>query len=206
MRRRIGMITGFALLAAIGLGPLGPSPAQAAAMTKAREPYSVFAVSIKAPKKVKAGTKYTYIINLKNKGPYSADWDIGGLLPEGIATTLTWRGPKGTSCVWYRFTGFWCWGPYEVPAGGKTWLAITVTLKKGTRGTLKAKLGGETCDCPDGSESIGRDEWKRLGIKNYFWAKTVKTTIVSPKSHVYIPPPPKPPVQAPPHHNRRKGT
>jgi hypothetical protein len=216
MRRRIGMIAGFALLASLGptsighastgLAPMPAAAMPASATTQAREPYSVFTVSVKGPKKVKAGTKYTYYIKVTNKGPYSADWDIGGYLPDGIVTTLTWRGPKNTSCVWYRFTGFWCWGPYEVPVGGSSWLAITVALKKGTRGTLKARLGGETCDCPNGSEDLDRAAWKRLGIKNYFWAKTIKTKIVPPTSHVYVPPPPKPPVKAPAHHNRRKST
>ncbi|MBO3745797.1 hypothetical protein J5X84_06910 [Streptosporangiaceae bacterium NEAU-GS5] len=211
------MIAGTVLLATSALVPIGPSaqagaaaaPSSAASVTaKAREPFSVFAVSVKGPKKVKAGTKYTYLINATNKGPYSADWDLGGFLPDGIVTTLTWRGPKNTQCVWYRFAGFWCWGPYEVPVGESTWLAITVTLKKGTKGTLKAKLGGETCDCPTGSEGLSRQEWKRLGIKNYFWAKTVKTTIISKKAarHIYVPPPPKPPPHEPVHHNRRKST
>src|SRR5262245_49776801 len=119
MGRRFGVIAGAVLLATSALVPIGLStPAGAAAApssaaAKAREPYSALAVSIKGPKKVKAGTKYTYIIAAVNKGPYSADWNLGGYLPEGIVSTLTWRGPKNTQCIWYRFDGFWCWGPLE---------------------------------------------------------------------------------------------
>ncbi|NRQ31358.1 hypothetical protein HII36_05830 [Nonomuraea sp. NN258] len=158
--------------------PIAASAVTAAAV-QAEDPYSEFAVSVKAPKAVKAGRKITYKIDVENLGPHQADryW-LGGRLPKGIKSTVTWRAEEDTECFFDR-EGFWCWGPWVLEKGDTDWLDITVTLKPGTKGTVTATLGADVYDVPTGMENLDKEEIDRLGgFQTWFFAKKVKTKIV----------------------------
>ncbi|SDG42691.1 conserved repeat domain-containing protein [Sinosporangium album] len=151
--------------------------APAAAATKATEPYSTFAVSVKAPKKVRAGSKITYRITAVNRGPHTADnYYVGGLLPKGIGSTVRWDGPEDTECE-FEDNAFFCTSPYYAEVGDKEWLDIEVRLKKTTRGYARAQLGVVAYDFPTGSETLSKEELDAAGIKSWFFSKKVKTAI-----------------------------
>ncbi|MFI6321411.1 hypothetical protein ACIBG8_27995 [Nonomuraea sp. NPDC050556] len=160
--------------------PASAAPAAAAKTTKADDPYSVFDVQVKAPKTVKRGGKITYRISAVNTGPYQADnYYMGGPLPKGIVSKLRWNGPDGTQCDWDS-SGFWCWGPWILEKGDSDWLTITVTLKKGTKGTAKTRLGAIVYDVPTGMEDLNKEELDRVGgFNTWFYAKSVKTKILN---------------------------
>ncbi len=185
MRHPIAKIATLALVAPLaGATFLAAAPASAApasvktAATKADDPYSKFGIIVKAPKKVRAGGKITYTIAAVNHGPYTADfYYLGGKLPKGIYGSVSYKGTKGTKCSFYS-DGFWCWGPYALEVDDYDFLQITVKLKKGTKGTAVARLGALSADIPTGAENLNKERWKELGIKSYYWWKTVKTKIV----------------------------
>ncbi|WP_327586363.1 hypothetical protein OHA25_04620 [Nonomuraea sp. NBC_00507] len=155
-------------------------------------PYSSFKISVKHTTRTKRGGKITYYVKAKNLGPHYADYYwMGGEVPKGVVPTLRWGGPKGTKCTW-EDRWFWCWGPIRLEKGKTDWLNFQVTLKKGTTGTAKARVGVLSFDVDQGMENMSEAELKRLGIKGYHWLKTVKTTIVSPSraGRGYTPPPP----------------
>ncbi|MGP3962884.1 hypothetical protein ACTWPT_43525 [Nonomuraea sp. 3N208] len=175
-------------------------------------PYSSFKVSVKHTKRTKRGGKITYYVKAKNLGPHYADYYwMGGEVPKGIVSTLRWGGPKGTKCTW-EGRWFWCWGPIRLEKGETDWLNFQVTLKKGTTGTAKARVGVLSFDVDQGMENMSEAELKRLGIKGYYWLKTAKTTIVSPPrrpGRSYTPPPPVQEYNPPSSHvetNKKKDT
>jgi uncharacterized repeat protein (TIGR01451 family) len=185
MRHPIAKIATLALVAPLaGATFLSAAPASAApvavkaAATKADDPWSVFKVAVAAPKKVRAGGKITYTILATNKGPESADvFFMGGKLPKNISGKVSYVGPKGTKCKFY-VDGFWCWTPYILEKDDYEVLKIQVKLKKNARGVAVAKLGALSADIPRGAENLDRERLKELGIKSYYWWKTVKTKIV----------------------------
>ncbi|RCG30328.1 hypothetical protein DQ384_16470 [Sphaerisporangium album] len=191
-------MTGALLLAATpaSAAPVGPatrassvtttspltavSTGTATTTTKAADDdaYSTFSVQVTGPKKAKPGGEITYRIKGLNKGPWTADdYYFGGTLPKGIRGTVYFDGPKGTKCGFFP-DGFWCWPPYVLEKGEDSWLTITVRLKKGTKGTVAAKLGVNSWDWPTGSENLSREELKKIGIKSWYFTKSVKTKIV----------------------------
>ncbi|MER5628611.1 hypothetical protein ABT061_47120 [Streptosporangium sp. NPDC002544] len=183
MRHPISKIAALALVAPLAGGLLFATPASAApaqvpaAVKTAAEPFSSFTVSVSAPKKAKAGGKVTYKIKAVNKGPYVADYFfMGGLLPKGSKVTAIY-GPKGTECDTYE-DGFWCWTPYALEIDDYETIAITVKLGKKSGRTAEAILGVDSYDIPTGAENLSRDELERLGTKNWFFVKKVKTGIV----------------------------
>ncbi|MCW2881345.1 MAG: hypothetical protein JWQ95_5445 [Sphaerisporangium sp.] len=164
--------------------PASAAPAKTSATTTvtatkaAAEPDSSFSVKITAPKKVKAGGTITYRISAVNTGPWEANaYYLGGKLPKGIVDKVYFRGDKGTECGFFP-DGFWCLPPYTVEKGEKAFLTIEVKLKKSTKGSAVAKLGVDTYDYPQGAEDLNRDEFERLGIKGWYFLKSVKTKIV----------------------------
>ncbi|TMR08705.1 hypothetical protein ETD86_46675 [Nonomuraea turkmeniaca] len=214
----------FSLFLAGGLaaGTLA-APAQVSAATAAApatttntaaagmKPYSSFKISVKHTKRTKRGGKITYYVKATNLGPHYADYYwMGGEVPKGVVPTLRWGGPKGTKCTW-EDRWFWCWGPIRLEKGKTDWLNFQVTLKKGTKGTAKARVGVLSFDVDQGMENMSEAELKRLGIKGYHWLKTAKTTIVSPPrpGRNYTPPPPVKEYNPPSSHvesNKKKDT
>ncbi|MEW9527635.1 hypothetical protein [Microbispora sp. NPDC049125] len=185
MRHPISKIAGIALVAPLaGATFLATTPASAApasasvATATAGQPYSKFYVVAKGPKKVKAGSKITYGIGAVNTGPYLADtFFVGGKLPKGIEKKVTYSGPKGTECDFYP-DGFWCFVPYALDVKDSMGFSITVKLKKSTRGIAVARLGINQWDVPNGAEDLNRKAWDNLGVKDWYFLKTVKTRIV----------------------------
>ncbi|MEU8383858.1 hypothetical protein [Streptosporangium sp. NPDC048865] len=178
MRHPISKIVAFALVAPLAGGMLlaAPASAQAPAAAVKAEPYSTFAVTVSAPKKVKANGKITYRIKAVNKGPHQADFFyMGGLLPKGSKATAVF-GPKGTTCDTYD-DGFWCWGPDIIEVGDHETMAITVKLGKKSGRTAQAILGVDSYDIPTGAENLSRDELERMGIKSWYFVKKVKTSV-----------------------------
>ncbi|GII93652.1 hypothetical protein [Sinosporangium siamense] len=152
--------------------------AKAAAVKKADDPYSVFNVSVKAPKNVRAGGKITYRITAVNRGPHQADYYfVGGILPKGITGNTWWDGPKDTECG-REGRVFFCVSPHVAEVGDKEWLDIVVRLKKPTKGYAQAQLGVLAYDYPTGAEKLSKEELDELGVKSWFFSKKVKTRIV----------------------------
>ncbi|WP_433371199.1 hypothetical protein [Streptosporangium sp. CA-115845] len=183
MRHPISKIVALALVAPLAGGMLLATPASAApaqvpaAVKAAAKPFSSFTVSVSAPKKAKAGSKITYKIRATNKGPYPADaFYMGGLLPKHSKITVIY-GPEGTTCDTYE-DGFWCWSPSVLEIDDYETIAITVKLGKKSGRTAEAILGVDSYDVPTGAENLSRDELERLGNKNWFFMKKVKTGIV----------------------------
>ncbi|WP_327088179.1 hypothetical protein OIE66_38615 [Nonomuraea sp. NBC_01738] len=203
MRRSLTMLLGTSMIAAAPIVAL-TTPASAttattasaaadAAVTRAvGKPYSKFKISVTYNKRTKRGGKITYRLRAKNLGPYYADYFwIGGEVPKGVVPTLRWGAAKGTKCTW-EGRWFWCWGKYRLEKGDTEWLNFQVTLKKGTKGLAKARLGVIAYDVPQGAENIDKEELKRIGIDGWQWLKSAKTTIVSPprrRSSGWTPPP-----------------
>jgi hypothetical protein len=198
MRRSLSLLLAGGLAAA----PM-VAPAQAGATTTtgpvARTasikiaPYSSFKISVKYSSRTKRSGKITYSVQAKNLGPHYADYYwMGGEVPKGVVPKLRWGGPKGTKCTW-EGRWFWCWGPLRLEKGKTDWLKFQVTLKKGTKGVAKARVGVMSFDVDQGMENIDEEELKRLGIKGYYWLKTAKTRIVSPPprrtNRTWTPPP-----------------
>ncbi|MET8047475.1 hypothetical protein ABZU75_07710 [Streptosporangium sp. NPDC005286] len=183
MRHPISKIAALALVAPLAGGmlltaPASAAPAQVPATVKAAaEPFASFAVTVSAPKKVKAGGKITYKIKGVNKGPYVADaFYMGGLLPKHSKVTAIYA-PKGTECGTYE-DGFWCFTPYALEIDDYETIAITVKLGKKSGRTAEAILGVDSYDLQTGAEDLSRDELERLGTKGWYFAKKVKTKIV----------------------------
>ncbi|MER5645165.1 hypothetical protein [Streptosporangium sp. NPDC002524] len=182
MRHPISKIVAIALVTPLAGGMLLAAPssaasAQAPAAVVKAEPYSTFAITVSAPKKVKANGKITYKIKAVNKGPHQADYFFtGGLLPKG-SKVLKVAGPKGTTCDSYE-DGLWCWNPNVVEVDEYETLAITVKLGKKSGRTAQAILGVDSYDVPTGAENLSRDELERMGIKSWYFVKKVKTSIV----------------------------
>ncbi|MGJ6965075.1 hypothetical protein ACSDR0_24505 [Streptosporangium sp. G11] len=181
MRHPISKIAALALVTPLVGGMLFTAPASAASAQAPAavqdEPYSTFAVTVSAPKKVKANGKITYKIKAVNKGPHPADYFfIGGLLPKGAKLTSV-AGPKGTQCDNYE-DGLWCWGPNVVEVGDYEAMALTVKLGKKSGRTAEAILGVDSFDVPTGAETLSRDELERMGLKHWYFVKKVKTKIV----------------------------
>ncbi|MGS2642580.1 hypothetical protein [Streptosporangium sp. LJ11] len=182
MRHPISKIVAIALVTPLAGGMLLAAPssaasAQAPAAAVKAEPYSTFAVTVSAPKKVKAGGKITYKIKAVNKGPHQADYFFtGGLLPKG-SKVVSISAPKGTSCDNYD-DGLWCWSPDIVEVDDYEAIAITVKLGKKSGRTAQAILGVDAYDVPTGAENLSRDELERMGIKSWYFVKKVKTSIV----------------------------
>lgn len=182
MRHPISRIVALALVTPLAGGMLLTAPASAAsaqapAVAVKAEPYSTFAVTVSAPKKVKANGKITYKIKAVNKGPYDADYFyVGGLLPKGVKLTAI-AAPKGTECDSYE-DGFWCWSPNIVKVDDYEAIAITVKLGKKSGRTAEAILGVDSYDFPTGADTLSRDELERMGIKHWYFVKKVKTKIV----------------------------
>lgn len=200
MRKSVGLLLASGLIAT----PLAVSGQATAATTTATagttgaatsaqaKPYSSFKISLKHTKRTKRGGKITYYLKAKNLGPHYADYYwIGGEVPKGVVPTLRWGAAKGTKCTW-EGRWFWCWGKYRLEKGATDWLNFQVTLKKGTKGIAKARLGIIAYDVPLGAENIDKEELERIGIKGYTWLKTAKTTIVTPPrrpTKTWTPPP-----------------
>ncbi|WP_440067860.1 hypothetical protein [Streptosporangium sp. OZ121] len=181
MRHPISKIAAIALVTPLAGGMLLAAPssaasAQAPAAAVKAEPYSTFAVTVSAPKKVKAGGKITYKIKAVNKGPHPADYFfMGGLLPKGSKVTAIYA-PKNTQCDNYD-DGLWCWNPKVVKVGEYEAMAITVKLGKKSGRTAQAILGVDAYDVPTGAETLSRDELERMGIKSWYFVKKVKTSV-----------------------------
>ncbi|WP_329426596.1 DUF11 domain-containing protein [Streptosporangium sp. NBC_01495] len=181
MRHPISKIIALALVTPLAGGmflaaPASAASAQAPAAAVKAEPYSTFAVTVSAPKKVKANGKITYKIKAVNKGPYEADLlYFGGQLPKGSKLTAV-GGPKGTECDSYE-DGFWCWVPHIVKVGDYETMAITVKLGKKSGRTAEAVLGVDSYDVPTGADTLSRDELERMGLKHWYFVKKVKTQI-----------------------------
>ncbi|SEL51534.1 DUF11 domain-containing protein [Nonomuraea pusilla] len=175
---RNSLLKAAALAMVAGALAIPAAPASASTATKADDPYSVLAVSVKAPKIVKRGGKITYKLTVTNKGPYDADYYwVGGVLPKGIKDRVNYRVPKGTECD-FRGRDFWCWGPWVLEKGDSDWLNLTVALKPTTKGVAKAELGAIVWDVPTGMENLDKEEIDRLGFKKWFYNKPVNTKIV----------------------------
>ncbi|MEQ4720857.1 hypothetical protein [Nonomuraea sp. B19D2] len=216
MRRSVSLFLAGGLAAAPLAVPAQASAATTTAPTAAAvtqsKPFSKFKISVKHTTRTKRGGKITYYVRAKNLGPYYADYYwMGGKLPKGVRPTLRWGGPKGTKCTW-EGQWFWCWGPLRLEKGKTDWLNFQLTLKKGTRGTVAAKVGVMSFDVDQGMENIDEEELKRLGIKGYLWLKTVKTQIVTPPrrpGRTWTPPPPVKTYNPPASHeetNKKKDT
>lgn len=184
MRHQIVKIAGLALVAPlVGATFFTSAPAAAAPTTvktaavKADDPFSVFKTSVRYPKVVRIGKKVTYKIAVINTGPHAADYYwLGGTLPKGVKKI--WFGAiKGTVCDSFG-REFWCWGPSVLDVDDVDYLNITVQFKKGYKGTVAAKLGALVWDVPTGAENLDKERLKELGMKSWFYGKTVKTKII----------------------------
>ncbi|GIM99805.1 hypothetical protein [Planomonospora venezuelensis] len=184
MRHPIAKIAALALVAPLAGSVLfapaasaAPSKAPAAAVKKADDPYSSFDVRVSAPKKVRAGGKISYTIQATNVGPHLADsyW-IGGVPPKGSKITAIY-GPEGTRCAWFD-DGYWCIVPQALEVDDRTAIRVVVKLSKKARGTATGYWGVDSVDLPTGAENLDRDEFKRMGIKSWYFLKKVKTKIV----------------------------
>lgn len=155
--------------------------APASASVAADDPYSVFKTSVKGPKTVKAGKRFTYTIEALNTGPHVADYYyLGGKLPKGTdLKKLRFSGPEGTQCAMADHQTILCWGPWVLQKGDDDWLALHIQLKKGTKGTATAQLGAIVYDIPTGMTDLPKDEIDRLGgFNSWFYGKKVKSKIV----------------------------
>lgn len=153
------------------------APAVAATAAVKAEPFNRFSVSVKYPRKVRKGGTITYTIRAVNRGPHDADYYwLGGKLPKGIKGTVYYTGVKGTKCDFYT-DGFWCYGPSILEVDERDYLILKVKLKPGTKGTAVARVGAYSADVPTGAETLNKEMFKKLGIKSYYWWKTVKTKI-----------------------------
>jgi hypothetical protein len=171
----LAMLAGALLVPAV--------PASATAASAAAEPYSSFAVHVKAPKTAKAGGKIKYTIVATNKGPHYADlnsWFVGGEFPKGVdvkkirySTNL----PK-LSCGLVTERAFYCWAPLTIKVDDSIVLVFDAKLKKSAKGTQKATLGVVTYNVDQGMENMSKEELDRLGIPEFGFAKTVRTKVV----------------------------
>lgn len=184
MRYPISKIAALALVTPLAGTMLLATPASAdpagttaGVVKKADDPFSSFDVKVSAPKRVRAGGKITYRIKATNKGPHLADsfW-TGGVLPKGSKLSAVYA-PKGTRCGSYE-DGFWCFTPNALEIDEYESIEVVVKLSRKARGTATALLGVDTVDLPTGAEDLNRDEFKRMGIKHWYFVKKVKTRIV----------------------------
>ncbi|RGA01770.1 MULTISPECIES: DUF11 domain-containing protein [Microbispora] len=177
----VGLATAAPLAGALFLAAApaaSAAPASTAAATAKAEPYSSFYVVAKGPKKAKAGSRITYTVGAVNQGPHLADtYFVGGQLPKGIERKVYYSAPKGTGCAFFP-DGFWCVVPRALEVDDAVSFSITVKLKKGARGTALARVGVDQWDVPNGAEDLNRRAWKELGVKHWYFLKTVKTKIV----------------------------
>ncbi|MEV0613867.1 hypothetical protein AB0I81_11140 [Nonomuraea sp. NPDC050404] len=182
MSNSLPKVASLALLAGALLLPAIPASAATAttAAVKADEPFSTFDVTVKAPKKVKAGAKITYTIYATNKGPHYADaWFIGGEFPKGVDLKRIRFGTtvKGTECA-LDGRAFFCLAPKVVEKGESVAMAFTTKVDKKAKGTLTAKLGVVAYSADQGFENMSKEELDRLGVPVHGFVKTAKTKVV----------------------------
>ncbi|MFG1697055.1 hypothetical protein [Nonomuraea sp. NPDC049309] len=178
MRNTLPKVATAALTA--GALMLTAAPVSAAVQASKNEPFSVFDVSVKAPKKVKAGGKISYTVVAQNKGPHYADYYfLGGEFPKGIDLKKVYyrSSVKGTECE-LDGRALYCFIPKVVEKGEAIAMIFDVRLTKKARGTQTARLGIVSYDVQTGMEDMSKEELDRLGIPVHGYAKTVKTKIV----------------------------
>jgi hypothetical protein len=183
MRNSLPKVASLALLAGALLLPAVPaSAATVTAKTAAvmDDPFSAFAVQVKAPKTAKAGGKLKYTIHAVNKGPHPADaYFVGGQFPKDVdlrrihySTSVT-----GTECF-LDGRAFFCFLPKILKKDEAVTMTFEPKLKKNAKGTQKATLGVVSYDVQTGMENMSKEELDRLGIPEHGYAKTVKTKVV----------------------------
>ncbi|WP_406673767.1 hypothetical protein WBK31_34325 [Nonomuraea sp. N2-4H] len=174
----VALTAGALLLTAVPASATTSATASAAAAQA--EPFSVFDVSVKAPKKVKAGGKISYTVIAQNKGPHYADYYfLGGQFPKGIDLKKVYyrSSVKGTECE-LDGRALYCFIPKVVEKGEAIAMIFDVRLTKKARGTQTARLGIVSYDVQTGMEDMSKEELDRLGIPVHGYAKTVKTKVV----------------------------
>ncbi|MBG0827279.1 hypothetical protein HS041_05830 [Planomonospora sp. ID67723] len=190
MRHPISKIAALALVAPLAGSMLfapaasaAPAKAPAAAVVakKADDPFSIFAVTASATKKVRPGGKITFTVKAKNTGPHLATagtYFIVGYLPKGVdISKATFSGPKDSFCD-ADAKLFACAAPYDLEVDDYVTFQIKVKAKKTAKGTLKTALGVVSYDVPTGAENLDRDELERMGIKSWFFGKEHKIKVV----------------------------
>jgi len=187
MRNAITKVTSFALLAGALALPALPASAEVASgavattAAVADNPYAVFDVKVKAPKKVKVGGKLNYRVTLTNKGPHSADaWFVGGQLPKGVDLKKVHYATNvpDSVCFLEEERSIFCLLPKVMEKGDTAYLTFETKLTKKAKGTQKAILGVVNYDVDQGMEDLSKEELDRLGVKSHVYAKVVKTKIV----------------------------
>ncbi|MET8863658.1 hypothetical protein ABZW11_11935 [Nonomuraea sp. NPDC004580] len=155
---------------------LSATPASATAQD---DPFSVFDVQVKAPKKVKPGGKISYTVVARNKGPHYADYYfLGGEFPKGVDLKKVYyrSSVKGTECG-LDGRALYCFVPKVVEKGESIAMIFDVKLTKKAKGTQTARLGIVSYDVQTGMENMSKEELDRLGVPVHGYAKTVKTKI-----------------------------
>ncbi|MEV5494776.1 hypothetical protein AB0M50_05180 [Nonomuraea fuscirosea] len=187
MRNSVTKVASLGLLAGVLLLPAVPAAANTTAAGTAAvsasvqdDPFNVFKVSVKAPKKAKAGGKVTYQVKALNTGPYIADaWFLGGQFPKGVdLKRVTYRSSvKKTQCF-SEGRAFLCFAPKALKKGESVSFSFYTKLTKKAKGTQTAALGVISYDVQTGMENLSKEELDRLGIPAHGYLKTVKTKIV----------------------------
>jgi uncharacterized repeat protein (TIGR01451 family) len=180
----LALLAGALLIPAVpaSAAPVAAAPV-AAKIATAAEPYSTFAVSVRAPKTAKAGGKIKYTIVGTNTGPHYADlnsWFVGGAFPKGVDVNKI-RYSSNISkmqCALVTARAFYCWAPVTIKVDESVILVFDAKLKKSATGTQKATLGVVTYNVDQGMENMSKEELDRLGVPEFGFAKTVKTKVV----------------------------
>jgi uncharacterized repeat protein (TIGR01451 family) len=170
----------LALLAAGALLIPATSASATTATAAAADPYSSFAVSVKATKAAKAGGKIKYTIVATNKGPHYADsWFIGGEFPKGVDMKNVRYDTNHAQmkCELVTARAFYCPPTEIIKVGDSVSITFYAKLKKSAKGTQKATLGIVSYNVDQGMENMSKEELDRLGIPGFAFVKNVKTKV-----------------------------
>ncbi|SEG74987.1 conserved repeat domain-containing protein [Nonomuraea solani] len=182
MRYSLPKAASLALLAGALLLPAVPASATTVTNTAAvlDDPFSVFKVSVKAPKTAKAGGNLTYKISAVNTGPHSADaWFVGGEFPKGVdLKKIRYASSVAKTECFGEGRAFFCYAPKVLEKGDGVTLAFYTKLKKNAKGAQKATLGIISYDVQQGMEDMSKEELDRLGIPVNGYPKSVTTKVV----------------------------
>ena len=184
MRNSLPKVASLALVAGALLLPAVPASATTAPATAVKavqdDPFSVFDVTVKAPKKVKAGGRINYTIHAVNDGPHYADaWFLGGQFPKGVdLKKIRYRTSIADTECFLDGRAFYCFANKILEKGESVTMVFETRLTKKAKGTQTATLGIISYDVQTGMENMSKEELDRLGIPEHGYAKTVKTKIV----------------------------
>ncbi|MEV0381823.1 hypothetical protein [Nonomuraea sp. NPDC050643] len=175
------MLAGALLLPAVPASATTATTATAAKSAAVMDdPFSVFKVTLKAPKTAKAGGRLNYTISAINTGPYYADrWFLGGEFPKGVdLKRIRFRTSIADTECFLEGRAFYCFANQVMEKGDSVTMIFETKLSKKAKGVQKATLGIITYDVDQGAENMSKEELDRLGFPVRGYAKTAKTKIV----------------------------